>query len=263
MSSFQGKTVWLTGASSGIGEALAMELSRRGAKLILSARREQLLQQVRNNCVDSSSHQVLPLDLSDARQAVAEVEDWGQLDCVDVLINNAGLSQRAYAVDTVDHVDRHLMEVNYFSAVALTKAVLPHMLRRRQGHVVAIGSVMSKIGTPYRSAYAASKHALQGFFDCLRAEVHDQGVRVTLVHPGFVKTPISYSALTADGTPLDQMAVAQAKAMSADEFARRALRGIERGGDDLLIGGRELWGVFLQRCCPSLFRRLVRRVKVT
>ncbi len=263
MSRFENKSVWLTGASSGIGEALAVEFSRRGAKLILSAQREKELQRVRARCVDASSHQIVLLDLSDADQAAAQSVAQIPLESIDVLVNNAGISQRALTVDAVSEVDRRIMEVNYFSTVALTKAVLPHMLRRGHGHIITIGSVMAKIGTPYRSAYAASKHALQGFFDCFRTEVHPQGVRITLVHPGFVRTPISYNALTADGSPLDQMADAQANAMSADAFATRALNGIERGKDELLLGGREVWGVLLERFYPSLFRRLIRRIKVT
>ena len=198
---FDGKMVWLTGASSGIGEAVAYALAARGARLILSARRVEKLQAVQAACARPDRHRILPLDLADpASLAAAVPQALAHGGAIDVLINNGGISQRAQAVETDLAVDRRIMEVNYFGTIALAKAVLPSMLERGAGHIAVVSSLMGKFSTPRRSAYAASKHALHGFFDALRAEVHHAGVRVTLICPGYVRTDISRHALTADGT---------------------------------------------------------------
>ncbi|KIG17562.1 3-oxoacyl-[acyl-carrier protein] reductase [Enhygromyxa salina] len=264
MEHFRDKVVWITGASAGIGEALAQELARRGAKLVLSARREALLEQVRERCERADEHMVVPLDLSDAatiEQANARVlERYGN---VDILINNSGISQRGTVVETQIEVDRRIMEVNYIGTVALTKAVLPSMLARGRGQIVVISSLMGKIGTPLRSAYAASKHALQGFFDCLRAEVHDRGVHVSVISPGYVHTEITKNALTADGSVYDQVGDAQSKAMSAEQFATRCADAIARRVSDKMIGGPEVWAARLAPFFPRVYEYLVRRVKST
>lgn len=265
MGHYTGKVVWITGASSGIGEALAYELARRGAKLILSARRTEQLEAVRARCERPGDHLVLPLDLADAAklpEAAKQVLD--RFGAIDILVNNSGISQRSMANETSLDVDRRVMEVNYMGTVALTKAVLPSMLERGRGHIVVVSSLAGKVGTPLRSAYCASKHALQGFFDCLRAEVHDRGLRVTIVCPGFVKTDITVNALKGDGSSFAQMGDAQAKAMTADEFARKCASELEREGAEIMIGGGfEVTAVKLSRFLPGLYRYLVRRVKST
>lgn len=264
MGHFSGKIVWITGASSGIGEGLAYELARRGAILVLSARREELLEQVRQRCERSDQHMVLPLDLTALAtlgDATAKVlERFGH---VDILVNNSGISQRGTAAETSLEVDRRIMEVNYIGTVALTKAVLPSMLARHSGQIVVVSSLAGKIGTPLRSAYAASKHALQGFFDCLRAEVHDQGVRVSVISPGFVRTDITKKALTADGSTYDEMGDAQSKAMTPEEFATKCADAIAKQRDDAMIGGPEVWAARLAPLLPRLYNYLVRRVKST
>jgi dehydrogenase/reductase SDR family member 7B len=264
MGEFSGKIVWITGASSGIGEALAYELARRGAVLILSARREELLEQVRRRCERADQHLVLALDLT-ATETLADVttkvlERFGH---VDVLVNNGGISQRGTVAETSLEVDRRIMEVNYMGTVALTKAVLPSMLARGRGQIVVVSSLMGKIGTPLRSAYAASKHALQGFFDCLRAEVHDQGVYVSVISPGFVRTDITKNALTADGSTYDEIGDAQSKAMSPEAFARKAADAIAKHRDDAMIGGPEVWAARFAPLLPRVYNYLVRRVKST
>ena len=264
MAYFSGKIVWITGASSGIGEALAYELARQGAQLVLSARRQEQLDAVRDRCQDPSRHLVLPLDLTatdtlaTATQQV--LEHFGRID---ILINNGGISQRGTAVETELEVDRRIMEVNYMGTVALTKAVLPSMLQRHAGQIVVISSLMGKLGTPLRSAYAASKHALQGFFDCLRAEVHDLGVHVLVISPGYVHTDITKNALTADGSTYNQIGDAQSKAMSAETFAKRAVDAIARDRDEALIGGREVFIARIAPFLPRVYNYLVRRVKST
>jgi dehydrogenase/reductase SDR family member 7B len=263
---FQGKVVWITGASSGIGAALARAFARRGARLILSARRADALAEVEATlrAEGAAGTALLPLDLADGESLGGKVPDaLARFGRIDLLVNNGGISQRSLAKDTGIEVDRRLMEVNYFGTVALTKAVLPHMLERREGRIVVVTSVTGLFGTPLRSGYAASKHALHGFFDSLRAELAGTGVEVTLVCPGFVRTAISNNALTADGTAQGTLDRAQAEGMDPDDCAARILAGIESGRREVLVGGREVWGVHLSRWFPGLFARLIARARVT
>ncbi len=262
--SFDGRVAWITGASSGIGEALAYALSARGARLVLSARRERELLRVQAECADPEAHLVLPLDLAETaafEPAVARVLE--RFGGVDVLLHNAGVSQRALARDTRLEVDRRIMEINYFGPVALTKAVLPSMLERGAGHLVVVTSLVGKIGTPLRSAYAASKHALHGFFDSLRAELWREGIRVTLVCPGFIRTELPLHALTGDGSPQGTMDRAQLEGYPAGRCAADILRAVERGRDEALVGGRERLAVHLKRFLPGLFNRVIRTARVT
>lgn len=255
------RTVWITGASSGIGEALAYEAARRGARLILSARREAELERVRRACDRPDTHVVHPLDLSDASAAPAAAEALAAQGVeVDVLIHSSGLSQRSLVTDTALAVDRRLMELNYFAAVALTKALLPGMLDRGGGHLVAISSVAGKIGVPQRSAYCASKHALHGFFGAVRAELFDRGIRVTLACPGYVRTQVSANALSGDGTPFGRTDENIAAGIDPERCARSIADGVERDREEVVVGGKETYAVLVQRLWPSLASRLVRRV---
>lgn len=260
----QGEVIWITGASSGIGEALAHLLARRGARLILSSRREEALRRVRDACAHPERHLVLPLDLGEPETLeAAAARALAHAGRIDVIVHNGGVSQRSRAEETALEVDRRVMEVDYFGAVALTKALLPSMLERGSGRIVVVSSLVGKIATPLRSGYSAAKHALHGFFDSLRAEVHDRGVRVTLVCPGFIRTRLSFDALTGDGTPQGTLDRAQAEGMSPETCARRIARALDRGRDEVLIGGKEIWAVRLERLFPALFRHLIRRVRVT
>src|SRR5260370_28551998 len=168
---FCSKVVWITVASSGIGEALARQFADRGSRLVLSSRREEELNRVASFCAQAESVAVLPLDLSkpelmsDAVRRALEIADH-----IDVMVHNGGVSQRAFASDTEYHVDDLLMRTNYLGPVALTKALLPSMRSRRHGHFIVVTSVLGKFGLPGRSGYCASNHALHGFFDTLRAE---------------------------------------------------------------------------------------------
>ena len=261
---FEGKTVWVTGASSGIGEALAYALATQGARLILSARREEKLRAVQAACAHPNRHLILPLDLSDpASIATAVPQALAHGGSIDVLINNGGISQRAQAVDTNLAVDRRIMEVNYFGTIALTKAVLPSMLERGAGHIVVVSSLVGKFGTPKRSAYAASKHALHGFFDALRAEIYDAGLRVTLICPGYVRTDISRNALTADGTPYATLDAGQQHGLPPERCAAKILRAIEREKDEVFFGGKEIAAVYIKRFWPGLLNRILRKATVT
>ncbi len=258
------KVVWITGASSGIGEALAVHLSQSGAKLILSARRENELRRVQKSCTNSETHLILPLDLANPETFPIAVQRAIPLyGHVDILINNGGISQRALAKDTLPAVDRKLIEINYLGTAALTKALLPGMIERQAGHIVVITSLVGKFGTPMRSGYAASKHALHGFFDSLRAEVYADGIAVTIVCPGFVKTNISFNALTAGGTPQNKMDDAQANGISPEKCARKIIRAVKTRKREVYIGGKERYAVYLKRFLPGLFNRIIRTAKVT
>ena len=257
--SFTGKTIWITGATSGIGEALAYAFAEAGARLVLSARREEKLHAVKAACAHAERHRVVPLDLAETDSLAEVAQQVLQEGPVDILINNGGISQRSRAAETDLAVDRRLMEVNYFGTVALTKAVLPSMLARRAGHIVVISSVAGKLGAPKRSAYSASKHALHGFFDVLRAEVHDAGLRVTIICPGYIHTDISKNALIADGSRHGTMDQNQAEGMTPEACARRILRAIEQEKAEVYIGGKEVAGVYLKRFFPKLLNRILRK----
>jgi short-subunit dehydrogenase len=268
MAKLKDKVIWITGASSGIGEALAYELAKKGAKLILSARRKDELNRVKGNCVAKAQPdvRVLALDLAKPEMFKISTEAAIQLfGHVDILINNGGISQRSFAKETLIEVDRRLMEVNYFGAVALTKSILPHFLQRKSGHIVTVSSVTGKFGTPYRSGYAATKHALHGFFDSLRAELWKDvknAIAVTMICPGFIHTPITLAAVTGDGSPLGKMDEGQYKGMPAEACAKKMVRVIEKRKNEAYIGGREVLGVYLKRLFPNIFARVIRKAAV-
>lgn len=263
---WKNKVVWVTGASSGIGEALVKQLTPLGARIVLSARNLDSLNRVRDEAgLNDADSLVLPLDLGNYGQLGEAVhlvlEKFGRMD---VLINNAGVTQRSLVRDTGIKVDEGLLAVNYFGPVALTKAVLPVMLQQGSGHIAVTSSVAGKLSTPLRSGYCASKHALHGFYESLRAETYDRNIRVTLAVPGFIKTDISRHAVTGDGSAWNRSDEAQEKGLSADLCARKYLKAIEAGREEIVIaGGKERLALFLSRFAPGLLRRMVRNTKVT
>jgi dehydrogenase/reductase SDR family protein 7B len=252
---FRDKIVWITGASSGIGEALAVAFSGEGARLVLSARRAEELERVRQACENADRHRVVPLDLTDAAAVARAAEEVGP---VDVIIHAGGVSQRSLVVDTDLAVDRAIMDLNFFGTVALTKAVLPSMIARRSGHIVPISSVVGYVGTPLRSTYSASKHALHGYFDSLRAEVAKDGIAVTIVCPGYIRTNVSRNALTGDGSAFGKMDETHEHAMTPEECARRIVDAVAKRKREIILGGKERWAVPLQRFFPALVARVVR-----
>jgi short-subunit dehydrogenase len=265
MKSIFNKVIWITGASSGIGEALTYELSKRNARLIISARRKGELERVKGNCAmeGQANIQILPLDLSHSNTLQSTVGAAIRLfGHIDILVNNGGLGQRSLIQDTSLEVDRQLMEVNYFGTVALTKYLLPHFVNRNQGHVVTITSLTGKFGTPYRSSYAASKHALHGFFDALRAEHWKDKIHVTMICPGFIKTNLSVAALTGSGAPQNRLDKTSYTKKTPEWCAQRIVRAIEKRREEVYIGGREVFGVYIKRFFPSIFSKVIRKVPV-
>jgi len=259
---FSGQIVWITGASSGIGEALAYAFAREGAHLVLSSRRADELERVRRACARPADHIVVTLDLSradDLPMAVSEV--LARRGHVDILVNNGGVSQRALAKDASLTVERSLMEVNYFGPVALTKSLLPFMLKRETGHIVVVSSVLGYLGTPGRSTYAAAKHALHGWFDSLRAEIWRYDVKVTLACPGYVATAVSANALGPHGDSHGKTDSTHRSAISPEKCADAIIRGVARGKEEIYVGGREVFGIYLKRYVPWLLSRIVRNMK--
>jgi short-subunit dehydrogenase len=264
MEKWNGKVVWITGASAGIGEALARAFWQRGASLVLSARRPQELDRVRHELGSrqGQSVMILPMDISDTRAAPAWVQQVADtFGRVDVLVNNAGVSQRSYATDTPLDVDRRIMEINYFGTVALTKAVLPMMLEAKRGQIIVISSISGKFGFYLRSAYSASKHALHGFFESLRMELWKQGLQVMIVCPGKIRTNISLNALTGDGSAHGVMDPGQAVGKSPEALADRIMKGLERGEEEVFFGGGEMKAIWIKRFFPGFFSKLIRKQK--
>ena len=258
---FSNSVIWITGASSGIGEAIALELGRStNVKLILAARRVNELQRVANQTgLPQSDVLVLPMDMTDTDSLPAHVETViARFGRIDYVFQNAGITQRSNVVDTDFSVYQRLMNVNFFGVVALTKAILPIMLAQGSGHFIVTSSVAGKLGTKQRSGYCASKHALHGFFDALRAETYVAGLRVTLVCPGYIRTAISLTALNATGNKHGQMDENQQNGMAADEFARRLLGASSKGKEEVYIGGSEIYGIYLKRFFPGLLSRILR-----
>jgi short-subunit dehydrogenase len=255
--------IWITGASSGIGEAAARKFSTEGFSLILSARNTQELERVKRSCAFPEDCRILPLDLASSadfpEKVATAISFFGQLD---IVLHNGGISQRSLIKDTKLEVDRKLMEVNYFGTVALTKAILPHFLARKKGQFGVVTSLVGKFGSPFRSSYAGAKHALHGFFDTLRAEHHQDGISVTIICPGFIRTQVSINAVTGDGTPLGEMDQAQDQGMSPEACAIQLYRAMKGKKEEVYIGGKETLAIYLKRFLPGLFSKILRTAKV-
>ena len=260
---FEGKVVWLTGASSGIGKELSIQLSSYGAKLILSSRNEQLLNELKLTLQNTAEHIVLPLDLSDASSFPEKfkyvTEKYGQID---FLIQNGGISQRGSASESSEEVIRKIMEVNFFGNVLLTKTVLP-ALRKSKGQIVVVSSIAGKFGFFLRSSYSASKHALHGYYESLALEEESNGVSVTMVCPGKINTPISTNALAADGNKHGSMDHNQETGMPVSICVSQLLKAVAKQKREVLIGNKEIKAVTLKRLLPRLFWRVIRKQSPT
>jgi short-subunit dehydrogenase len=254
----------ITGASSGIGAAIALRYAEARHSLILTARNANSLEKTKQACVKHGAKEVLLLSLNLAsknsiEQAANCVLKWG---VPQILINNAGISQRSFVLDTDLEVYEKLIQVDFLGTVDLTKRLLPGMLKHTFAQIAVTSSLTGKFGTPYRSGYAAAKHALHGFFESLRAEVDPEKLSITLLCPGFIHTQISVNSLTGDGSKLKKMDEAQASGMPPKILANKAFKAISKKQPEALIGGKEVFGVYLFRYWPNLFRRIIRKSKV-
>lgn len=260
MTKIKGKRVWITGASSGIGEALANEMAKAGAHLILSARSVNKLEELKASLPKSSEVEVLPFDLADltaCADAVESLKNKGLLP--DILINNGGISQRSLTKETSFQVDKDIMQVNYFSAVYLSKLLMP-LVENKPIHFVAMSSIAGRFGFPLRSAYSAAKHALVGFYETLALEHWDTDLRVTIVFPGRVQTNISKYALTGDGKLHGNMDKGQADGISATACALDIIKGIEKNKLWVYSGGKELLLWKFYKFWPNLYIKIARKV---
>jgi dehydrogenase/reductase SDR family member 7B len=260
---YKDKVVWITGASSGIGEALAYELARQQAITILSSNQSEELESVKKNydkIGGTSFIQFLDITEIEKMEIITKslIKKFGRID---VLINNAGISQRALALGTPLDIDRKIMEIDYFGTIALTKTVLPHMIRANSGYIAVTSSISGKFGFPLRSAYSAAKHALHGFFETLRAEVFNDNIKVLIAFPGRVKTNISLHALTKDGTAHGKMDQGQNTGISAEKCAKQYLKAIRKDKKEVLIGSSELLMVYIHKFFPKIFYKLARKIK--
>ncbi|CAG9768296.1 unnamed protein product [Ceutorhynchus assimilis] len=256
-----GKVVVITGASSGLGEALAHEFYKLGAQVVLCARRRQELERVRTDllhtyCKDTTHPPIIiPLDLSKYNDMQNHVDKILSITGrIDILVNNGGISHRGRVKDTTIDVDKNIMDVNYFGAVALTKAVLPDMLKKKSGHIVFISSIQGLVALPDRSAYSASKHALQAFGDSLRAEVASDNISVSTISPGYIKTQLSMNALTGSGQTYGEMDATTASGFTPDYAAKEIVRAVVVKRKELVLSTLlPKIAIFLRKYFPFLY----------
>ena len=261
LSIFKNKVIWITGASSGIGEAAAVEFAKQGAKLILSARRESELIRVSKNCyLTSENCLILPFDLNEISKFSTITEKViAKFGRIDYLFNNGGFSQRSDAVNTPLDLDRKIMEVNFFANIALSKSVLPYMIKQNSGQIIVVSSIAGKFGFYLRSSYSAAKHALHGFYESLRLENEQKGIKILVVCPGKIKTNISLNALNELGTTHNKMDESHIDCMTAEECVNEIISGIIKNKDEILVGGKELHAVWIKRFFPRLFNKIIRK----
>ncbi|XP_077980813.1 dehydrogenase/reductase SDR family protein 7-like [Glandiceps talaboti] len=259
------KVVWITGASSGVGEACAHEFYKAGAKLILSSRRSTELERVRNDLcalkLNTPTHvpRILPLDLADMQSLEKKPKEAISFHGhIDILINNGGISYRGTAIDTTLDVHKKLMDVNYFGAVTLTKGVLSSMVSSGSGHIVAVSSVQGKMAIPFRTAYTASKHALQAFFDSLRAELCQHNIQVTVISPSYIKTNLSLNAVNPDGTNYGVMDSTIMRGMTPEYVANQILQAVANKQEDIILGPfTHKAAIYLRTLLPAVFNKIM------
>lgn len=258
------QSVWITGASSGIGRACALRYAADGARLILTSSSREKLDAVAAQCRKAGSPQVnvLPYNFQklDAVETLVAAA-WDAFGGIDIVMLNAGISQRTTVEDTSMDMVRQIMEVNYFAPVAIAKALLPLMVERGGGNIAVTTSIAGRFGFPLRCGYSSSKFALYGFFETLQAEYYDKGIRVTLVCPGRVQTNISLYALDKGGKPHGKMDPGQAGGISPEKAARTIVRAIAHNKKEVLVGGKELLMVYIKRFFPGLCAALERKIK--
>lgn len=266
MKYFKGKKIWITGASSGIGKELAIQLSKHTDKLILSSRKVAALESVKDLCENNSNIKILALDL-EKHDKIEEIFnanlEW--VKDVDILFNNAGISQRSYVEDTEFDVYKRLMDVNYLGTIRLSLLLLPFFKERNTGHFIVTSSVAGKIGVPIRAGYSASKFALHGFFEALRAELDKTAVEISMLCPGYIKTDISLNALKGDGSQQGTMDDAQANGMTVNTMVNKVLKAVSKQKAEILVGGivETHLATRISRFFPSIFRKVIANSKVT
>lgn len=260
---FTGKVAWITGASSGIGEALVHEFVLRGATVIASSNDPYGLERVKALCGNKSMMvHCIPFDLGDTSGIDKIVEQQiSSLGRIDYLLNIGGISQRARIDETPMWLDRKIFEINYFGTIALTKAVLPFMVQQQAGYILATSSITGRFGFPLRSSYSASKQALHGFFETLYLENKKFNIKASIIIPGRVRTSISFHALDSEGKEHGKLDAGQAKGVLPQQAAETIIRGIIGNKREILVGKNELIMLHIRRCFPWLFFRIADKIK--
>jgi dehydrogenase/reductase SDR family member 7B len=264
MKYFHHKTVLITGASSGIGKALAITIAGKNVQLILASRNTENLALVQSECLEKGATcEIFELDVSND-DAIVSFSNALKLKykSIDVLINNAGISQRSQAEETSLLVDRRIMELNFFGQVSMTKQLWPLLCQSAHANIVLISSVVGTFGFPQRSAYSASKHALEGFFESWMLENTRENIHFTIVSPGRVQTNISSAALKADGTAHQKMDEGQINGIPADVCASKIIAGIIKNKRKVYVVQKEMILIILRKFWPSLFIKLVKKLKL-
>jgi len=254
--------IWITGASSGIGEALAMQWATTGTKLILSGRNKEQLERVGENCENLGAEvQIIPFDLTKATEitdAVNKVQS--MVPKIDILVNNGGITQRSSVIDTPNEVSRRIMETDFWGHAELSRQLLPFMVKTGGGNIVVLSSLSGLFGFPQRSAYCAAKHALHGFFETLRLEHHRDNINVTMVCPGRIKTNISYHALTATGQEHGKMDKGQEEGVAVEKCAAKIIGAVKKNRKQVIIGKTDKIMPYLKRFAPWLFYKIAERI---
>ncbi|MEM9725804.1 MAG: SDR family NAD(P)-dependent oxidoreductase [Pseudomonadota bacterium] len=260
---FKDQVVWITGASSGIGEALAVAFHAEGAKLILSGRRVEALEAVQAKVGGATRAAIIPFETTDFDALPGVVEQaQAAFGRIDILINNAGVSQRAMAADTEFDVYQRMIDIDLLAPIALTQLVTPEMRAQRSGRIIAISSIAGKVGVPLRTAYCAAKHGVFGYFDALRSEVSHLGLSVHVVAPGSIKTDISRNAMTGTGEKRGESDPAIEAGMSPEKLAEIILTQVKKGRGEIIVAeGRERLIERLRRWAPEFaFKRIAAMV---
>lgn len=258
-----GKVIWITGASSGIGEAITYALAKEGCKLIISARRVEELNRVRAAIkLADEDVLVLPIDLEQHQHT----DEWvkkvmEKFNRIDVLINNGGISQKSCALETNASVERKIMDINYFGNVTLSKSVARIMQQQKSGKIVIISSIIGKFGLPDLSTYAASKHALYGFYDSFRLELKDDNINILIVSPGFINTNVAINSVKGDGNLVNKNSPAMETGMKTDVFARKFVSELKSNRNHKYIGSKELLSVPFKTFFPNIFYNLMYKMR--
>ena len=253
----KGKYIWITGASSGIGASLVIQLNTMGANVIASARREKKLLQLKKSCKYPENVFNIPLDITNQHSVENAVKEVKQLKKLDLVIHNAGIAQKGLVVENGMDVDRRIMETNYFGTVALTKAILPIFINQGYGWFSIVSSFAGVLGVPGRSAYAASKHALHGFFNSLKAERMYCKLDVTFIIPGFINTNITAKGLKGNGQPYGKLEKSHRQGMSAGQCASGIIDGLKKKQKRIIVGKIEIFLLYINRISPSLSKYII------
>lgn len=259
---FKNKTVWVIGASSGIGEGLIKQLAQENCNIILSARRENELNNIQNSLkLTAKNSLVLPLDISKSEEFDNKIKQAvSKFSTIDILILNAGIAHKSFAEETLEEVDRRIMEVNFMGNILLTKKVIPVMKKQGAGTIAVTSSILGKIGLPLVSTYCASKQAVTGYYESLRYEVEKYNINVTILSPGFIKTDITKNSLTADGKAFNKDSIAQEKGMDATKCAQKMIQAIKKGKRHQYIGGLETFMPMFSFYFPRIFYFLMKKM---